>query len=75
MDLPQFRRRLAALGADLAAWPAADAEAAIALMSASTTAQDLFAQRVGEDLRSAGAPEQDTTPLVEKILAATRAKS
>jgi hypothetical protein len=56
MDIPEFRLMLDALGPDLAAWPAPAADAAVALMAASPTAQDLFAAKTAREGDSAELP-------------------
>jgi hypothetical protein len=50
MDIARFKANLSALGAALERWPPAEAEAAVALLAASETAQDLFARATADDL-------------------------
>ena len=69
MDLQEFRRRLAALGPDLADWPAEAADEAVALMAADVQAQDLFARAVSET-----SPDEtaDVSALVDRIVEQAR---
>lgn len=50
MDIARFKANLSALGADLERWPPGEVEAAVALLAASETAQDLFARATADDL-------------------------
>lgn len=68
MDIARFKANLSALGADLERWPPADAEAALALLSGSIEAQDLFARAAGDDLLMFGDDGGDTTGLADAIL-------
>jgi hypothetical protein len=68
MDIARFKANLSALGADLERWPPADAEAALALLSGSTEAQDLFARAAGDDLLMFGDDEADITGLADTIV-------
>ncbi len=69
MDLPEFRRLLAALGPDLADWPADAADEAVVLMAGEPQAQDLFARAVAET-----APDEtaDIPALVDRIVEQAR---
>jgi len=69
MDMATFKARLEELGADLARWPPAEAEAALDLLAASTVAQDLFAHATADDL----ALEGDEASRRQALIARTRA--
>ncbi len=69
MDLQEFRRLLAALGPDLADWPADAADEAVALMAGEPRAQDLFARAVAETARD---PAADISALVDRIVEQAR---
>jgi hypothetical protein len=68
MDIAHFKATLSALGADLERWPPAEAEAALALLSDSTEAQDLFARAAGDDLLVFGDDGADIGGLADAIL-------
>jgi hypothetical protein len=72
IDLKTLRLRLARFGADLATWPAEDAEAAVDLLAASTAAQDLFARATAKGFKATDGASPDLQPLVDKIVEATR---
>ena len=63
---------LDAFGPDLAKWPAPAADAAVALMAASTTAQDLFAARTADQAAREGDPAEPPEALIAKILKAPK---
>jgi hypothetical protein len=67
MMLGEFADRLETFGADLARWPAAEAEAARRLIAASIAAQDLFAQATAQDMALFG-DEPDTGALTERVM-------
>ncbi len=67
MDLKLFEARLKALGPALDRWPPDEAEAAIALMSTSEEAQDLFATMTAEDLGVFDDPGGDLSALADRI--------
>jgi hypothetical protein len=67
MTLGEFADRLETFGADLARWPAADAEAARRLIAASAPAQDLFAKATADDMALFG-DEADTGDLAERVM-------
>ena len=50
MDITQFADQLKVLGADLERWPRDQAQAALALLTDSPAAQDLFASATADDL-------------------------
>jgi hypothetical protein len=68
MDIAQFKASLASLGADLERWPPPEAEAAVALLSASDEAVDLFARAADDDLTLFGDDAGDLDALVDKTL-------
>jgi hypothetical protein len=68
MDIAQLKANLSSLGADLERWPPAQAEAAIALLAASETAQDLFARATADDLLLFGDPASEVEGLVDATL-------
>lgn len=69
MDMATFKARLEELGADLARWPPAEAEAALDLLAATPAAQDLFAHATADDL----ALEGDDVSRRQALIARTRA--
>jgi hypothetical protein len=69
MDLATFRGLLDQHGPDLERWPAAAADAAVALMAASPEAQDLFVAAVAAQAPGA---EPDPQPLVGRVMSTIR---
>jgi hypothetical protein len=67
MELRDLKEHLVTLGANLARWPKADAEAAIELLAISTAAQDLFAKFSEEDQALFGRGKPDLTDLADSI--------
>jgi hypothetical protein len=67
MDLSDLKKHLEILGANLAKWPEAEAEAAIELMAESTAAQDLFAKHSNLELDMFG-DDADLTDLADHIV-------
>ena len=65
MDIARFKANLSALGAVLERWPPAEAEAAVALLAASETAQDLFARATADDLLLFGDDVSDLEGLAD----------
>jgi hypothetical protein len=68
MDIAQFKASLASLGADLERWPPHEAESAVALLSTSDEAVDLFARASADDLALFGDDDANLEALVDKTL-------
>ncbi|WP_374569818.1 hypothetical protein [Phenylobacterium sp.] len=72
MDIAVLKARLEELGADLAKWPPDEAEAALALMSASDEAKDLFAHASADDAALLGGEDARARAAAERVKAALR---